>query len=42
MPRPLGDPEQVDALILALSKAKKPDHRLGQRRDLVARLDRDA
>jgi thiamine pyrophosphate-dependent acetolactate synthase large subunit-like protein len=40
--RPMGDPEQVDGLILALSRAQEARHHLGQRRDLVTRLERDA
>ena len=40
--RPLGDPEQVDALIMALAERQEAGDHFGQRRDLVARLGRDA
>ena len=40
--RPLGDPEQVDALILRHVEGQEARDHLGQRRDLVARLGRDA
>ena len=40
--RPLGDPRQVDALVKALAEAEAAADRVGLRRDLVARLGRDA